>query len=189
MRGITYLLGAVCSAEPFVGLRLQGPPNWTRRWKRLPPIFRSQNSLRITATGGLIFRGPTKEGQNSNDLRAIFGAMTIAIKAYREGKLPFPDGTIIARLRPGVTSRRRENNKSLWLVPNLSSPGPATEHSVYGQGLHIKIRLDGRLGGSPKFLKTVNPPIEGACTTRCFCLSRARSTKLAILSSTHLRQR
>jgi hypothetical protein len=32
-----------------------------------------------------------------NDLRAILGN-DVALKAYREGKLPFPDGTIIARL-------------------------------------------------------------------------------------------
>jgi hypothetical protein len=32
-----------------------------------------------------------------NDLRAILGN-DVAIKAYREEKLPFPDGTIIARL-------------------------------------------------------------------------------------------
>ena len=32
-----------------------------------------------------------------NDLRAILGN-DVAINAYREGKLPFPDGTIIARL-------------------------------------------------------------------------------------------
>ena len=32
-----------------------------------------------------------------NDLRAILGN-DVAIEAYREGKLPFPDGTIIARL-------------------------------------------------------------------------------------------
>ena len=32
-----------------------------------------------------------------NDLRAILGN-EVAIRAYREGKLPFPDGTIIARL-------------------------------------------------------------------------------------------
>ena len=32
-----------------------------------------------------------------NDLRAILGN-DVAIKAYREGKLPLPDGTIIARL-------------------------------------------------------------------------------------------
>ncbi|HKX29129.1 MAG TPA: cytochrome P460 family protein [Blastocatellia bacterium] len=37
------------------------------------------------------------EEGNLNDLRAILGN-DVAIKAYREGALPFPDGTIIARL-------------------------------------------------------------------------------------------
>jgi hypothetical protein len=37
------------------------------------------------------------EEGNLNDLRAILGN-DVAIKAYRERKLPFPDGTIIARL-------------------------------------------------------------------------------------------
>jgi hypothetical protein len=37
------------------------------------------------------------EAGNNNDLRAILGN-DIAIKTYREGKLPFPDGAIIARL-------------------------------------------------------------------------------------------
>lgn len=36
-------------------------------------------------------------GANLKDLRAKLGN-DVAIKAYREGKLPFPDGTIIARL-------------------------------------------------------------------------------------------
>jgi hypothetical protein len=44
-----------------------------------------------------------------NDIRAILGNEA-AIKAYREGKLPFPDGTIIARLAwKDVPSE--ENNK------------------------------------------------------------------------------
>jgi cytochrome c553 len=44
-----------------------------------------------------------------NDIRAILGN-DVAIKAYREGKLPFPDGTIIARLAwKDVPSE--ENNK------------------------------------------------------------------------------
>jgi hypothetical protein len=38
-----------------------------------------------------------REEGNLNDIRAILGN-DIAINAYREGKLPFPDGTIIARL-------------------------------------------------------------------------------------------
>jgi len=37
------------------------------------------------------------EEGNLNDIRAILGN-DVAIKAFREGKLPFPDGTIIARL-------------------------------------------------------------------------------------------
>jgi Cytochrome P460 len=37
------------------------------------------------------------EAGNNNDLRAVLGN-AIAIKAFREGKLPYPDGTIIARL-------------------------------------------------------------------------------------------
>ena len=37
------------------------------------------------------------EAGDLNDLRAVLGN-DIAIKAYREGKLPFPDGAIIARL-------------------------------------------------------------------------------------------
>src|SRR5947209_2323110 len=37
------------------------------------------------------------EEGNLNDLRAILGN-DVAIKASRQGKLPFPDGTIIARL-------------------------------------------------------------------------------------------
>jgi hypothetical protein len=37
------------------------------------------------------------EKGNLNDLRAVLGN-DIAIKAFREGKLPYPDGAIIARL-------------------------------------------------------------------------------------------
>jgi hypothetical protein len=44
-----------------------------------------------------------------NDLRAILGNDT-AIEAYRTGKLPYPDGTIIARLAWKYESSE-ENNK------------------------------------------------------------------------------
>jgi len=49
------------------------------------------------------------EEGNLNDLRAILGN-DIAVKAYREGKLPFPDGTIIARLAWNYVPSD-ENNK------------------------------------------------------------------------------
>jgi Cytochrome P460 len=49
------------------------------------------------------------EEGNLNDLRAILGN-DVATKAYREGKLPFPDGTIIARLAWNYVPSD-ENNK------------------------------------------------------------------------------
>ena len=50
------------------------------------------------------------EEGNLNDLRAVLGN-DVAIKAYREGKLPFPDGTIIARLAWSYVPSE-ENNKA-----------------------------------------------------------------------------
>src|ERR1700687_1241176 len=49
------------------------------------------------------------EAGNLNDFRAILGN-DVAIKAYREEKLPFPDGTIIVRLAWRYDSSE-ENNK------------------------------------------------------------------------------
>ena len=49
------------------------------------------------------------EAGNLNDIRAILGNDS-AIRAYREGKLPFPDGTIIARISWKYVPSE-ENNK------------------------------------------------------------------------------
>jgi hypothetical protein len=49
------------------------------------------------------------EAGDLNDLRAMLGN-DVAIKAYREGKLPFPDGTMIARLAYRYVPSA-ENNK------------------------------------------------------------------------------
>jgi hypothetical protein len=52
----------------------------------IPPRYRDWRLISVAHEEG-----------NLNDLRAMLGNDT-AIKAYREGKLPFPDGTIIARI-------------------------------------------------------------------------------------------
>jgi hypothetical protein len=49
------------------------------------------------------------EEGNLNDLRAVLGN-NVAIKAYREGKLPFPDGAIIARLAWKYVPSEENNN-------------------------------------------------------------------------------
>jgi hypothetical protein len=53
---------------------------------KIPPGYRDWGLISVAHEEG-----------NLNDLRAVLGN-DIAIKAYREGKLPFPDGAIIARL-------------------------------------------------------------------------------------------
>jgi hypothetical protein len=53
---------------------------------KIPPGYRDWKLISVAHEAG-----------NLNDLRAILGN-DVATKAYREGKLPFPDGTIIARL-------------------------------------------------------------------------------------------
>jgi len=53
---------------------------------RIPPGYRNWELISVA-----------REEGNLNDLRAKLGN-DVAIKAYREGQFPFPDGTIIARL-------------------------------------------------------------------------------------------
>lgn len=59
-----------------------------------------------------------------NDLRAILGN-DVAITAYREGTLPFPDGTIIARLAWGHVSS--EENDIAFGRPQSFVAGPPQE--------------------------------------------------------------
>lgn len=66
--------------------------------KTIPPGYRDWRLISVAHEKGSL-----------NDIRAILGN-DIAIKAYREGKLPFPDGTIIARLAWDYVPSE-ENNK------------------------------------------------------------------------------
>jgi hypothetical protein len=65
---------------------------------RIPPGYRDWRLISVAHEAG-----------DLNDLRAILGN-DVAIRAYREGKLPFPDGTIIALLAWGYVPSE-ENNK------------------------------------------------------------------------------
>jgi hypothetical protein len=62
------------------------------------------------------------EEGNNNDLRAVLGN-NIAIKAYREGTLPYPDGTIIARLAWTYVSSD-ENNKVFGRAQSFVAGAP-----------------------------------------------------------------
>ena len=67
---------------------------------KIPAGYRDWTLISVARIGG-----------NVNDIRAKLGN-DVAMKAYREGKMPFPDGTIIARLAWRQVSSD-ENNKVL----------------------------------------------------------------------------
>jgi hypothetical protein len=80
---------------------------------KIPPGYRDWRLVSVAHEEG-----------DLNDIRAILGNDT-AIKAYREGKLPFPDGTIIARIAWSYVPSE-ENNK-VFGRPQSFVPGPAPD--------------------------------------------------------------
>jgi hypothetical protein len=66
---------------------------------KIPPGYRDWRLISVA-----------REEGDLDDLRAILGN-DVAIKAYREGRRPFPDGTIIARLAWSYVPSE-ENNKA-----------------------------------------------------------------------------
>ena len=74
-------------------------------------------------------------GGNLKQLRAQLGN-DIAIKAFREGKLPFPDGTIIAALHWNEASSD-ENNKVLA----SGFPGAGLQSFIAGSGVNVQFMV------------------------------------------------
>ena len=67
--------------------------------KEIPPGYRDWKVVSVAHEAG-----------DLNDIRAILGN-DIAIKAYREGKLPFPEGAIVGRIAWSYVPSE-ENNKT-----------------------------------------------------------------------------
>ena len=118
MKRISFLLAALLAAVGFVA---SSSPASGRDDGGAAPIF-----------GIKIFPGyrdwrlisVAHEEGSLNDIRAILGN-DVAIKAYRENKLPFPDGTVIARIAwKDVPSE--ENNKVFGRAQSFVA-GPAPE--------------------------------------------------------------
>jgi hypothetical protein len=103
MKGFAYLLLAVVTLTGEVVYRAHAPGRSDGEADpvfgiTIPPGYRDWKLISVAHEEG-----------NLNDLRALLGN-DVAIKAYREGKLPFPDGTIIARLAWSYVPSE-ENNK------------------------------------------------------------------------------
>jgi len=117
MRAIVVVLVAVIALAGMIG----GIPSASGRADgesapifgiKIPPGYRDWKLISVAHEEGKL-----------NDLRAVLGN-DIAITAYREGKLPFPDGTIIARLAWSYVPSE-ENNK-VFGRPQSFVAGPAT---------------------------------------------------------------
>jgi len=94
--GVAALAGVVTSSVPISGhANDEAAPIFGIK---IPPGYRDWKCISVAHEEG-----------NLNDFRAILGN-DAAIKAYRAGNLPFPDGTIIARLAWNYVPSE-ENNK------------------------------------------------------------------------------
>ena len=103
------------------------------------------------------------EAGNLNSLGAVLGN-DVAIKAYREGKLPFPDGAIIAALHYSHTPSE-ENNKIFGREQSFV-PGPPTniqfmvkdskKYAATGGWGFGHFNTDGK-AGDEALLKTCSP--------------------------------
>jgi len=102
MKGVTFLIAATTLAGVVavtVPASLHADEKATPIFvTQIPPGYRDWKLISVAHEEG-----------NLNSFATVLGN-DIAIKAHREGKLPFPDGTIIAALHYGHVPSE-ENNK------------------------------------------------------------------------------
>src|SRR5262245_9596989 len=119
------------------------------------------------------------EEGNLDDLRAILGN-DVAITASREGKLPFPDGTIIARLAWSYDPL--EESAKAFGRPQSFVAGPPKNGVQFMVKDSRKYASTGGWGFAQ--FDGANPPAR-RCTTPAF--PATRSSRLATSSSTVMR--
>ncbi|HXC69898.1 MAG TPA: cytochrome P460 family protein [Pyrinomonadaceae bacterium] len=119
MKRITFLLVAVATLAGVAGFTSTMSRRATAQ--EATPIF-----VTTVPSGYRDWRvvSVAHEAGDLNDIRAVLGN-DIAIKAYREGKLPFPEGAIVGRIAWGHVASA-ENNKVLGREQSFVA-GPPTE--------------------------------------------------------------
>jgi hypothetical protein len=108
------------------------------------------------------------EEASLNDIRAILGN-NLAIKAYRKGKVPFPEGTIIARLAWSYVPSE-ENNKVFGRAQSF-----VAGHPTNGVQFMVKDSKKYASTGGWGFGRFVNgKPVDEAQHRTCFACHEAR---------------
>jgi len=105
--------------------------------------------------------GPAQEAEPLNELRAVLGNPT-AIKAYQDGTLPFPDGTILVKLA-------WKHVQSTEFEP-ASVPGAATTVQIMVKD--SKRYPDSGGWGFGRFIN--GKPVDEAQHQTCFACHEAR---------------
>ena len=166
MKGITLLLVAVailaCTVAFTVPASLHAEDSAAPIFvTKIPPGYRDWRLISVAHEEG-----------NLNSIGAVLGN-DVAIKAYREGKLPFPDGTIVAALHyKHVPSE--ENNKVFGRVQSFVAGPPtniqfmvkdSTKYAATG-GWGFATFIDGK-------------PADATSMKSCFpCHNQAKATDL-----------
>jgi Cytochrome P460 len=131
MKRITFLLVAIAALAGVVVYMARATD---KADEEVAPIFlteipRGYRDLRLIAVSRLT------AGNGSSQLRAELGN-EIALKAYREGKLPFPEGAIIGALHWKEVSSE-ENNKVLA----KGFPGAGVQSFVPGSTVNMQFMV------------------------------------------------
>ena len=116
MKRITFLLVPVAIVAGFIAFSGSKPG---RASQEAAPVFVTE--VPAGYRDWKLISVAQEEGE-LKDIRAILGN-DIAVKAYREGKLPFPDGAIIARLAWSHDASE-ENNKVFGRVQSFVAGAP-----------------------------------------------------------------
>ncbi len=129
MKGITYLLGAVIALAGVV--TYMAPASGQANGEAAPiygvTIPAGYRDWKLIAVDQLLVPG------KADQLRAQFGN-DIAIKAFKDGKVPFPDGTIIAAIH-WTRVPSEDNNKV------LAGPFPGAQSFVVGSLVNVQFMV------------------------------------------------
>jgi Cytochrome P460 len=115
---IAFLLKTIAAVAVIVGAIVPGTGHADEQAapifvKEIPPGYRDWKVVSVAHEAG-----------DLNDIRAVLGN-DIAIKAYREGKLPFPEGAIVGRIAWSYVASE-EFNKTFGKEQSFVA-GPPTE--------------------------------------------------------------
>ena len=156
---IATLAGVVAFAAPVRHSNQEAAPIFV---KTIPPGYRDWKLISVAREEGEL-----------NDIRAILGN-DVAIKAYREGTLPFPDGAIIARVSWKYVSSE-ENDKAFGRQQSFVA-GDAPVWYLQFMVKDSKKYAETGGWGFAQFDKDGNPSADAAKLKTCFpCHQPAQS--------------